>query len=204
MPSLRTWASSSRSKGSLCSGGKRSMAAACWLASSRDLMANSSSRTRGNSIGRDHFHSQTRCAMLRLCVLWVLVAGLATPEPAAGTGSHASSLQARPYSSAAIWSIDEHQPELEVWCGRPVFELSPERSSEDMGCIARAMRETGASPGAVRFFETTKMFLRAFQPLGTVDLGTASAPWFNMGRGNLFFLNGSPEAVSIFDVTPSA
>jgi hypothetical protein len=86
------------------------------------------------------------------------------------------------------------------------LELKPDNPLH-AGCILEVMRDAGASAAALRFFESTKMFLGGFQELGTVDLGSASAPWFNMGRGEAVFLNGLPSALPIhtaFDVRPEA
>jgi hypothetical protein len=61
---------------------------------------------------------------------------------------------------------------------------------------------TGASPEAVQLFEATRLFLLEFQERGTVDVGLASAPWFNMGRSQILLLNGTPSVISIFDLVP--
>jgi hypothetical protein len=152
---------------------------------------------------------------MRWQMLWV-AAGLMLltvswrPDPAAASGplrsadaaDAQSAAQSRPYSGAAIWQWNDHRAELEAWCDQAMYELDPDARPEDRECIQQAMRQTGATPEAIRFFRFTQMFLISFEPLGVVDLGTASAPWLNMGRGHLYFINGSPEAVSIFTVTP--
>jgi hypothetical protein len=109
-----------------------------------------------------------------------------------------------PYSGAAVW--DWYDPAirdaLPGACGvEYLFELSPD-DPRDMGCVLTRMRSLGAGEEAVRFFEATTMFLSSFGELGRVDLGVASAPWFNMGRSEFVFLNGTPSVISISAAVP--
>jgi hypothetical protein len=121
---------------------------------------------------------------------------------ASGQGATHANLQ-NPWSRAAVWDQpDNWFDDLQRDCGSPPF-LSPERA-EDLACIADAMRAMGADAEAVRFFAATKQFLLHFDERGTVDLGVAGAPWFNMNRPMLVFLNGEPSIISLFDVVAGA
>jgi hypothetical protein len=143
------------------------------------------------------------CVTLTLCLLHPLGAvargeGDSSPDPAVA----ATSDPLDRYSSAAIWNwyaaglLDRDFSS----CGAAtVFALDPERDPRQVGCIAEAMLDLGASAEAERFFEQTHQFLVEIQPEGPrVDLGRASVPWQNMGRGQSVFLNGLPRAMPLY------
>lgn len=127
------------------------------------------------------------------------VAGLILAVSAA---YHAPVAHAQPaWSSKGVWDGPSDSLELVRGCGRESRFPDPAHP-EDRACIANAIRGSGGSDQAVRFFEATEEFLRSFTERGRVDLGFASAPWFNMGRGHIVFLNGSPSVIYMHDVVP--
>ena len=138
----------------------------------------------------------------------VFLCGVAIPtndKPA-----RATALQGRQsvYSSATIWDWQAPDNDNAILdrCGYRPLELNPRNPLTEglnpyvVGCVIEAMLRTNASPEAVRFFETMTLFLTDFEEQGTVDVGRAAAPWFNMGRGDMVVLNGNPSAILIRDV----
>ena len=103
------------------------------------------------------------------------------------------------YSQDSVWDWQGHSDDVAAMCGvGSWFELHPDQSIRDEGCVVSAMRALGASDSAVRFFETTGQFLQEFDKRGPiVDFGRASTPWLNMGRGEAVLLNGAPSAILI-------
>ena len=104
------------------------------------------------------------------------------------------------YSEAATWNWfdDGNQAAVKSRCRRSsMLGLNPQENPGDAGCVVAAMRATGASADAIRFFETTHLFLVRFHEAGRIDTGTAGAPWSDMGRGELVFLNGSPSVIPL-------
>jgi hypothetical protein len=104
------------------------------------------------------------------------------------------------YSTAAVWDLYEEANTAAILSACRVerlFELNPDARPRDAGCIIEAMRASGASGEAVRFFESTQKFLGDVQEMGAVDLGLASAPWVNMSHGETVFLNGTPPAILV-------
>jgi hypothetical protein len=100
------------------------------------------------------------------------------------------------YSADTVWDWHSHFDELPPLCGvSSWFELNPEDRIADAGCVEAAMRQLGASESAVRFFEMTTQFLNSYEKRGQVDVGHASSPWINMGRGEAVLLNGAPSAI---------
>jgi hypothetical protein len=100
------------------------------------------------------------------------------------------------YSSDTVWDWYSHFEDLPPLCGvSSWFELNPEDRVADAGCVEAAMRQLGASESAVRFFEMTTQFLNTFDKRGQIDVGHASSPWLNMGRGEAVLLNGAPSAI---------
>jgi hypothetical protein len=127
------------------------------------------------------------------------VAGLILAAWAAGHAPAALAQSA--WSSEAVWDGPSDSLELVRGCGRESRFPDPVHP-EDRACIVNVIRESGGSDQAVRFFEAADEFLRSFTERGAVDLGFASAPWFNMGRGHIVFLNGSPSIIYMNEVVP--
>jgi hypothetical protein len=100
------------------------------------------------------------------------------------------------YSGETVWDWYNHGDDLPALCGvGSWFDLHPESSVADEGCVEAAMRQLGASESAVQFFEMTMQFLYSFDERGAIDFGIASSPWLNMGRGEGVLLNGRPSAI---------
>ena len=104
------------------------------------------------------------------------------------------------YSETSTWNWfqDENKTAVSARCQMQFMgAMRPEENPGHAGCIVAAMRTTGASAEAIRFFETTHLFLTDFHEAGRIDLGHAGAPWSDMGRGEMVFLNGSPSVVPL-------
>jgi hypothetical protein len=100
------------------------------------------------------------------------------------------------YSTDSVWDWSSHANELLPLCGASSwFDLRPDTSVADQGCIESAMRQLGASESAVQFFDTTSQFLLSVDKRGAIDFGRASSPWVNMGRGEAVLLNAAPSAI---------
>lgn len=114
------------------------------------------------------------------------------------------------YSDATLWNplAEPFTAAMNRRCGvAMLIDIRPEEHATHMGCIVAAMRDTGASPEAIRFFEATRYFLVRFEEAGRIDIGLAASPWLDMGRGEMVFLNGSPSAILLsfaFDFSDSA
>src|SRR6266545_5000578 len=103
------------------------------------------------------------------------------------------------WSDAAVWGQPDNWFQvLDQDCGFPV-SLSPARP-DDFACIVKAMSASGADPEAISFFAATQTFLLQFDEQGRVDLGVAGAPWINMNRPAIVFLNGEPSVITLFEV----
>jgi hypothetical protein len=123
----------------------------------------------------------------------LLLAMLALAAPSIGV------TQSQPptvYSADSIWDWSSHADDLPALCGAGNwFDLRPESSVADQGCIESAMRQLGASESAIQFFDSTMQFLMSFDKRGPIDFGLAASPWVNMGRGEAVLLNGQPSAI---------
>jgi hypothetical protein len=136
----------------------------------------------------------------RSCVGAVLVTiGLTASVGAAGAAAPAAQGD-QTYSDAATWNWfrEENQAAVSTRCQIQFMgALNPGENPGHAGCIVAAMRTTGANEAAIRFFETTRLFLAEFEEAGRIDLGHAGAPWSDMGRGEMVFLNGSPSVIPL-------
>ena len=130
-----------------------------------------------------------------------LVAVVVTIVLAASVGASTAGAQGdQVYSDAATWNWfqEENQAAVSARCQIQFMgALSPRDNPGHAGCIVAAMRSTGANEAAIRFFETTQLFLAEFEEAGRIDLGHAGAPWSDMGRGEMVFLNGSPSVIPL-------
>jgi hypothetical protein len=113
----------------------------------------------------------------------VLLAGCGgddEPEASPSPGSPATSGGApSEWNAAAVWDEEGYAEAVVQECGGP-----------DPECGRRLAIERGASPEAVAFLDAYEYFLTAFEERGTVDTGVIAAPWANMNRPELVFLNG--------------
>src|SRR5262245_54858738 len=67
------------------------------------------------------------------------------------------------YADDTMWDWYNHADTLPPMCGASSwFDLRPQESVADAGCIEAAMRQLGASESAVRFFDATTQFLNKF------------------------------------------
>src|SRR5439155_14489824 len=82
------------------------------------------------------------------------------------------------------------------------LDLSPDRGPAPLACLVAGMRADGAGEQAIQFLQADGQFLDEFVELGRVDYGVASAAWFNMGRGELVFLNGDPPVLHLAAIVP--
>ena len=123
-----------------------------------------------------------------------------TPTLTYGTASPTASATTEDderWDEDATWTpiFDELLP-----CGEPIA-LHPEDDPEAARCISALAENVG--PGVADFFEATDQFLFDFEDRPGIDVGLAGAPWFNMGRGELVFLNASPDVIFAAEHVPS-
>ena len=125
-------------------------------------------------------------------------ADMPSPTPTDGAVSPAASAptDAEPWNEQATWTptLDELLP-----CGEPAA-LFPEDDSEEAPCISALAEEV--DPSVADFFGATDKFLFEFDGRPGIDVGRAGAPWFNMGRGELVFLNASPDVIFAAEYVP--
>lgn len=115
-----------------------------------------------------------------------------TPAPTANSGSPtetAAPADGERWNEDAAWM--PISDELAA-CGDPAT-LDPENDEDDDACIAELAGEAG--PAVAEFFAATTRFLFGMSAGDGIDVGRAGAPWLNEGRGELVFLNGSPDVI---------
>ncbi len=122
-----------------------------------------------------------------------------SPTPTDGAASQTATAppaDAEPWNEDATWipSFDELLP-----CGEPIA-LYPEDDPEAASCITALAEEVG--PNVADFLEATDQFLFEFDGRPGIDVGRAGAPWFNMGRGEMVFLNASPDVIFAAEHVP--
>ena len=104
-------------------------------------------------------------------------------------------LPAEEIGADAIWDplLDEDRLQRIHGC------VEPGRTD----CAVGAMEESGASPEAIDFFESTGWFLVDFQETGTVDLGSLLDPWRANTNEDYALLNGNPVVVVVEAALPN-
>lgn len=122
-----------------------------------------------------------------------------SPTPADSASSPTASAlleDAERWNEEATWTpiFDEL-----VSCGEPTA-LNPEDDLAAASCISALADKAG--PAVADFFEATDQFLFDFEGRSGIDVGHAGAPWFNMGRGELVFLNASPDVIFAAEHVP--
>ena len=123
------------------------------------------------------------------------------PSPTPADGSASPSASAPPasgerWNEETAWTpvADELLP-----CGEP-GALAPEDDPDAASCISALAAEV--DPSAADFFDATDQFLFEFDGRPGIDVGRAGAPWMNMGRGKLVFLNASPDVIFAAEHVP--
>lgn len=108
----------------------------------------------------------------------VLLAGLM------GTASASSSL----YSSSSVWKVNDQQ----------AFTALMSCDTTASACVAKKMKQLGASAGALKFSAALKNegYLAQFQEKGKVDLGAVIYPFRANTNTSYVLLNGQPSLVS--------
>jgi hypothetical protein len=130
-----------------------------------------------------------------LCLLLLL--SLAVLGQDAATSAGATEKAPAKFGAAAIWPLSKAEKAFVDMqqCGAMMAGGSPGAFET---CVAEAMRKHGASADAIAFTTATggNAIATAFRDFGPVDVMEAVNPFQANSNDQLFFVNGSPAAVS--------
>ena len=118
----------------------------------------------------------------------------ATPSPTPAPPSATVVLDGD-IGAEAIWEPALGLPRFQEACPGSI-------GPECLTALAMLERNDGAPEEALSFFLEHEAFLFRFQETGTVDFGTVSSPFFNMGRPTAVFLNGEATLLYLGEVVP--
>ena len=120
----------------------------------------------------------------------LLLSALATLALAAGNG----------FDAGAVWQPKQKDQE-KLWddmrqCGAMMAGGSPGAFE---ACTGEAMRKHGAPAAAIAFNKATggNAYATAFREMGTVDVMEALNPFQANSNDQIYFVNGTPAAVSV-------